>query len=72
VVVWYVEVTMQAQREAPPDMQCKDKFLVQSVIAPVGSSPKELVGIPSMSLGGVVFISFVLSDLEGSHNMVVS
>jgi hypothetical protein len=27
-------VTMQAQREAPPDMQCKDKFLVQSVIAP--------------------------------------
>jgi hypothetical protein len=50
---------MQAQREAPPDMQCKDKFLVQSVIAPVGSSPKELVGIPSMSLGGVVFISFV-------------
>jgi hypothetical protein len=54
---------MQAQREAPPDMQCKDKFLVQSVIAPVGSSPKdvsqELVGIPSMSLGGVVFLSFV-------------
>ncbi|CAK9210045.1 unnamed protein product [Sphagnum troendelagicum] len=37
-----VTVTMQAQREAPPDMQCKDKFLVQSVIAPVGSSPKEL------------------------------
>lgn len=27
-----VIVTMQAQREAPPDMQCKDKFLVQSVI----------------------------------------
>ncbi len=69
-------VTMQAQREAPPDMQCKDKFLVQSVIAPVGSSSKdvsqELVGIPSMSLGGVVFLSFVWSDLEGSHNMVVS
>ena len=30
---------MQAQREAPPDMQCKDKFLVQSVIA---SSSKEV------------------------------
>ncbi|URD82679.1 MSP domain containing protein, partial [Musa troglodytarum] len=27
-----VIVTMQSQREAPPDMQCKDKFLVQSVI----------------------------------------
>ncbi|KAH7422493.1 hypothetical protein KP509_12G011000 [Ceratopteris richardii] len=25
---------MQAQREAPPDMQCKDKFLVQSVVVP--------------------------------------
>ncbi|KVH89798.1 Major sperm protein [Cynara cardunculus var. scolymus] len=25
-----VIVTMQAQKEAPPDMQCKDKFLLQS------------------------------------------
>ncbi|RWW76414.1 hypothetical protein BHE74_00015506 [Ensete ventricosum] len=25
-------VTMQEQREAPPDMQCKDKFLVQGVV----------------------------------------
>ncbi|KAF5734894.1 vesicle-associated protein 1-2-like [Tripterygium wilfordii] len=24
-------VTMQAQKEAPPDMQCKDKFLLQAV-----------------------------------------
>eukprot|EP00270_Netrium_digitus_P021266 TRINITY_DN900_c0_g1_i2.p1 TRINITY_DN900_c0_g1~~TRINITY_DN900_c0_g1_i2.p1 ORF type:complete len:224 (-),score=43.76 TRINITY_DN900_c0_g1_i2:360-1031(-) len=31
-----VTVTMQAQKEAPPDMQCKDKFLVQSVIVPEG------------------------------------
>ncbi|CAM6114009.1 unnamed protein product [Calypogeia fissa] len=37
-----VTVTMQAQREAPPDMQCKDKFLVQSVIAPFGSSVKDV------------------------------
>ncbi|XXG43094.1 hypothetical protein AAC387_Pa01g3207 [Persea americana] len=28
-----VNVTMQAQREVPPDMQCKDKFLLQCVIA---------------------------------------
>ncbi|KAI3843327.1 hypothetical protein MKX03_030428 [Papaver bracteatum] len=27
-----VSITMQAQGEAPPDMQCKDKFLVQSVV----------------------------------------
>jgi hypothetical protein len=34
-------VTMQAQREYPPDMQCKDKFLVQSVISEIGS-PKDI------------------------------
>ncbi|CAM6018824.1 unnamed protein product [Sphagnum balticum] len=37
-----VTVTMQAQREAPPDMQCKDKFLVQSVIAPPGTLAKDV------------------------------
>ncbi|GAB4834176.1 Vesicle-associated protein 1-2 [Ancistrocladus abbreviatus] len=35
-------VTMQAQKEAPPDMQCKDKFLLQSVIAPAGVSAKDI------------------------------
>ena len=35
-------VTMQAQREAPPDMQCKDKFLVQSVILPDDIEDKEV------------------------------
>lgn len=28
----YGLVTMQAQKEAPPDMQCKDKFLLQSAV----------------------------------------
>jgi hypothetical protein len=45
LIQWYVllmAVTMQAQRETPPDMQCKDKFLVQSVVAPPGSSTKEV------------------------------
>ncbi|KAL9245273.1 hypothetical protein vseg_018945 [Gypsophila vaccaria] len=37
-----VTVTMQAQKESPPDMQCKDKFLVQSVIAPDGVSAKDI------------------------------
>lgn len=37
-----VTVTMQAQKEAPADMQCKDKFLVQSVIVPAGTSSKDL------------------------------
>ncbi|CAK9152139.1 unnamed protein product [Ilex paraguariensis] len=37
-----VNVTMQAQKEAPPEMQCKDKFLIQSVIAPNGVTPKDI------------------------------
>ena len=35
-------VTMQAQKEAPLDMQCKDKFLLQSVIAPNGATVKDI------------------------------
>ncbi|CAL9188231.1 unnamed protein product [Musa hybrid cultivar] len=37
-----VTVTMQAQKEAPPDMQCKDKFLLQSVIAEHGATTKDI------------------------------
>ncbi|XP_057873549.2 vesicle-associated protein 1-2 isoform X2 [Cryptomeria japonica] len=37
-----ITVTMQVQREAPPDLQCKDKFLIQSVIAPYGISAKDV------------------------------
>ncbi|KAL6007845.1 hypothetical protein ACLOJK_033349 [Asimina triloba] len=33
---------MQAQREAPPDMQCKDKFLLQSVVANPGMNAKDI------------------------------
>ncbi|KAL6911723.1 hypothetical protein ACP4OV_000528 [Aristida adscensionis] len=39
-----VVVTMQAQREAPPDMQCKDKFLVQSAIVGKDVQPKDITG----------------------------
>ncbi|KAJ6686095.1 VESICLE-ASSOCIATED MEMBRANE PROTEIN-ASSOCIATED PROTEIN [Salix purpurea] len=37
-----VTVTMQAQKESPPDMQSKDKFLLQSVVAPDGTTTKEI------------------------------
>ncbi|XP_020112497.1 vesicle-associated protein 1-3 isoform X3 [Ananas comosus] len=37
-----VTVTMQAQKEAPPDMQCKDKFLIQSVVAENGATPQDI------------------------------
>jgi hypothetical protein len=33
---------MQAQKEAPADMQCKDKFLLQSVKTNDGVSPKDI------------------------------
>ncbi|MED6121688.1 hypothetical protein PIB30_032457 [Stylosanthes scabra] len=35
-------VTMQPQRSAPPDFQCKDKFLIQSTIVPVGTTPDQI------------------------------
>ncbi|KAJ8764790.1 hypothetical protein K2173_009195 [Erythroxylum novogranatense] len=37
-----VIVTMQAQKEAPPDMQCKDKFLLQSVKVNDGVTAKDI------------------------------
>ncbi|PKA64814.1 Vesicle-associated protein 2-2 [Apostasia shenzhenica] len=36
-------VIMQAQRTAPPDMQLKDKFLVQSTVIPFGSTDEDIV-----------------------------
>ncbi|XP_044493190.1 vesicle-associated protein 1-3 isoform X2 [Mangifera indica] len=38
-----VTVTMQAQKETPLDFQCKDKFLLQSVLAPDGTTSKHIV-----------------------------
>lgn len=35
-------VTMQAQKEAPADMQCKDKFLLQSVKVNDGTTAKDI------------------------------
>lgn len=37
-----VTVTMQAQQEAPPDLQCKDKFLLQSVVVEHGTATKDI------------------------------
>ncbi|CAN4111794.1 unnamed protein product [Withania somnifera] len=37
-----VRVTMQAQKEAPPDMQCKDKFLLQSAVASPRTTAKDI------------------------------
>ncbi|PRQ57509.1 putative vesicle-associated membrane-protein-associated protein [Rosa chinensis] len=37
-----VIVTMQAQKEKPSDMQCKDKFLLQSVVTNPGATTKDI------------------------------
>jgi len=52
-------VTMQAQKEAPPDMQCKDKFLVQSVIVAEGTLVKDITGD---MVNVVIFVKFFPAD----------
>ncbi|KAM7273244.1 hypothetical protein ACFE04_027908 [Oxalis oulophora] len=37
-----IRVTLQAQREFPPDMQCKDKFLLQSAVVAAHTDVDEL------------------------------
>jgi len=37
-----VIVTMQAQKETPADLQCKDKFLLQSAAVPDGVTTKDI------------------------------
>ncbi|KAI3693930.1 hypothetical protein L1987_76886 [Smallanthus sonchifolius] len=37
-----VTVTKQAQKETPSNMECKDKFLVQAVVAPSGTTVKDI------------------------------
>ncbi|CAH2069090.1 unnamed protein product [Thlaspi arvense] len=55
-----VTVTMQAQKEAPLDMQCKDKFLVQSVTVSDGTTSKEVVAEMFNKEGGRVIEDFKL------------
>ena len=35
-------VTLQAQKEYPPDMHCKDKFLIQSTKVPASTDMDEI------------------------------
>ncbi|GJM91180.1 hypothetical protein PR202_ga07529 [Eleusine coracana subsp. coracana] len=47
-----VVVTMQAPTVVPPDLQCKDKFLVQSVVVSDGLSAKDITSQVFMKEGG--------------------
>jgi hypothetical protein len=51
---------MQAQIVAPPDLQCKDKFLVQSVVVGDGLSAKDIT--PQM-----VMVVLECSSFHGVH-----
>ncbi|KAF5453929.1 hypothetical protein F2P56_023638 [Juglans regia] len=45
-------VTMQAQRTAPLDMECKDKFLIQSTIVPLGTTDEHIMSSMFTKDGG--------------------
>ncbi|KAG0548959.1 hypothetical protein BDA96_01G212900 [Sorghum bicolor] len=47
-------VTMQAQKVVPPDLQCKDKFLVQSVVVSDRLSAKDITSQMFVKGGGNV------------------
>lgn len=42
LIIFCFIVTLQAQEEAPADMQCKDKFLLQSVVTSFGVTTKDI------------------------------
>ncbi|AES87406.1 putative vesicle-associated membrane-protein-associated protein [Medicago truncatula] len=37
-----IQVTMQAQKKAPPNMHCIDKFLIQSIVAKPGATTEDI------------------------------
>nr|TKR75230.1 hypothetical protein D5086_0000287490 [Populus alba] len=60
---------MQAQKESPPDMQCKDKFLLQSVVAPDGTTTNKITSEMFNKEGDKVVEEFKLraSVLENGY-----
>jgi hypothetical protein len=53
---------MQAQRTAPPDMNCKDKFLILSTVVPYGTTEDD---ITSDMVRKCFFFLSVLSRFKG-------
>lgn len=51
---------MQAQKEAPLDMQCKDKFLLQSVVTTSGATAKDITAEMVCLCVILVIISIIL------------
>ncbi|KAK7303161.1 hypothetical protein RJT34_14062 [Clitoria ternatea] len=70
-------VTMQAQRTALPDLHCKDKFLIQSTVVPVGTTEDQISSDLFVKDSGrhveekklrVVLLSPPSSPLNGQHS----
>lgn len=49
-------VTMQAQREAPPDLVCRDKFLIQSTVVPVGTNDEDITSATVSYLSALLVV----------------
>ncbi|ONK59001.1 uncharacterized protein A4U43_C08F1950 [Asparagus officinalis] len=55
-----VTVTMQAQKESPLDMRCKDKFVLQSVVAEHGAMSKDITPKMFNEKSSEVICSFLI------------
>lgn len=55
---WVNAVTMQAQKLAPPDLQCKDKFLIQCTVIPFGTSEEDITS-DMVKFGGSLSVEVV-------------
>ncbi|KAI3453494.1 hypothetical protein Pfo_010157 [Paulownia fortunei] len=51
-----IRVTLQTQREYPPNMQCKDKFLLQSTVVPPNTSVDKLPQDTSTLLQTLIYV----------------
>lgn len=57
---------MQAQRTAPPDMNCKDKFLILSTVVPFGTTEDDITSdMVSEIMLFVYFCLFFFPVFEG-------
>ncbi|XP_059651056.1 vesicle-associated protein 1-4-like [Cornus florida] len=61
-----ITVTMQEQQSAPPDMICKDKFLVESTVVPVGTTNKDITASTFAKDDGKYIQESKLSVILGS------
>lgn len=61
---------MQAQKEAPPDMQCKDKFLLQSVVASPGATAKDIS--PEIVMSQILLMEFLVFYLVSVFPPILS